>query len=319
MTLAARLRNLVFGVPASAVRFDVRGLRLGDPARRERLEGIAGVFLVGYHIALDDPSPAAIAAAIAERVPLDRQGFAYEGAGMALALLDAILPGRGDRVQDLLQGPGEPHEYLIEIGVGWAIARLGFQQRRLARLAPLHQGLAADGLGFHMAFFRVQETVRRARPPRGLQPILARSFDQGVGRCLWFTECADVDAILAAIAGFDPARHGDLWSGVGLACSYAGGAEPGELDRLRTAAAAAGHAAALAQGSAFAVMARDRARNLAPHAQAACERLWGRPVADVVALARAAGHGLDTLPASETPYETWRLRIQAEHREVKTP
>ncbi|HRI09514.1 MAG TPA: DUF1702 family protein [Nannocystaceae bacterium] len=317
MSLAARLRRLFFSVPERAVRFDVRGLRLGDPARRERLEGIAGVFLVGYHIALDDPDPAAIAAAIAERVPLARQGFAYEGAGMALALLDAIVPGRGGRVDNLLHGPGEPHEYLIEIGVGWAIARLGLHQRRLARLSPLHQGLAADGLGFHMAFFRVQETVRRARPPRGLQPILARSFDQGVGRCLWFTECADVDAILAAIAGFDPARHGDLWSGLGLACTYAGGATDDDLDRLYRAAAAAGHAAAMAQGSAFAVMARDRAQNLAPHAEAACERLWGRPVADVVALARAAGQGLERAPVSDTPYETWRRRIQAEHREVK--
>jgi hypothetical protein len=171
------------------------------------------------------------------------------------------------------------------------------------------QGLAADGLGFHNAFFKVEPTVRRAKLP-GLSPFLSRGYDQGVGRCLWFVECADVDAVVKTVSTFAESRHGDLWAGVGLACTYAGGVPRGELERLREFAVRAGHAPAFAQGSAFALMARANTNLMAPHNELACDVIWRRPLADVVAVARGAGAGLEQIPASEFPYETWRLRIQ---------
>lgn len=309
-SLAARIRRRLFGVSTDDVRFEKRGLRLGDPTLRARLEGIAEVFLVGYHVVLDNSDGEKIAAAIAESVDEERRGFAFEGAGMSLALLDAVTPFGGGRLGRFVTGAGAGHKYMIYIGAGWAIARLGSWRRRLTRLDPLAQGLAADGLGFHNAFFKVGETVRRAQPPRGLEGLLARGYDQGVGRCLWFVECGDVAEVEATIASFAAARHGDLWSGVGLACTYAGGGPRATLERLRDAATREGHAAAFAQGSAFALMARADAGLMAPHNELACAVIWGRPVDEVVALARAAGEGLEGVTAADAPYETWRLRIQ---------
>lgn len=310
MSLGARIRRLMFGVSTGEVRFDKRGLRLGDPTLRTRLEGIAEIFLVGYHFVLDSSDGARIAAAIHEHVDPERRGFAFEGAGMSLALLDALTPWGGGRLRRFVEGAGAAHTYMIWIGAGWAIARLGGWQRRLSRLDPLAQGLAADGLGFHNAFFKVGDTVRRAQTPRGLDGFFARGYDQGVGRCLWFVECGDVAAVEATIASFAESRRADLWSGVGLACTYAGGTGRAALERLRDAAAREGHAAPFAQGSAFALMARAGAGNLAPHNELACDVIWGRPVDEVVALARKAGEGLEAAPAREYPYETWRSRIQ---------
>src|ERR1039457_1019400 len=77
-----------------------------------------------------------------------------------------------------------------------------------------------------------------------------RAFDQGLGRSLWFVEGADASRIAAAISSFPKARQPDLWSGVGLACAYAGGRDQAHLELLRETAGP--YVAQVAQGAAFA-------------------------------------------------------------------
>src|SRR3712207_8380154 len=74
------------------------------------------------------------------------------------------------------------------------------------------------------------------RPPRStLFPYttLFRS-DQGLGRSLWFVQGADVRRIPATVNAFPAERRPDLWSGLGLACGYAGGRTRAEVDRKST-------------------------------------------------------------------------------------
>ena len=134
-----------------------------------------------------------------------------------------------------------------------------------------------------------------------------RVFDQGLGRSLWFVKGANVAMVVSAIKAFPLARHEDLWSGVGLACAYAGGCDLPAIESLRIAAGE--HFPAFAQGVAFAAKTRQRAANLNPHTETVCRVIWRRPAVEVAAITDAALENLHTdngLP----PYEKWRRRIQ---------
>src|SRR5689334_18897071 len=69
-----------------------RGFHCPNPTVRKRLEHIGKVFLEGYHAALMGPSQSVLRKTL-EQVESEYCGFAYEGAAMALTLLDAFTPG----------------------------------------------------------------------------------------------------------------------------------------------------------------------------------------------------------------------------------
>jgi len=118
---------------------------------------------------------------------------------------------------------------------------------------------------------------------------------------------ADVAAVANAIDVFPSARRSDLWSGVGLACAYAGGCDRGAIETLR--AATGDHFPALAQGVAFAAKTRQRAANLNPHTETVCRVIWGQSAEETAAITDAALEDLSGecgLPS----FEVWRRRIQ---------
>jgi hypothetical protein len=266
------VRRRLFGIDPAEVTFARRGFDLGGEAEAlERLERIGGFFVEGYHSALEDPEPGALARAL-HRIETEYQGFAYEGAGMALALLDRLTPWRRSRLETFLRGPGEPHVYMVTIGAGWAWARLGSHPgRMLGQLDPLLGWLALDGYGFHEGYFHPRRTIEAQKLPRQVKGYAARVFDTGVGRSLWFVSCADPDATAQRIGRFAPERQADLWTGTGLACCYAGGRDPSGIERLLEHAGP--HRASMAQGAAFAAKARQRAGIPAEHTARAVEAI----------------------------------------------
>jgi len=120
-------------------------------------------------------------------------------------------------------------------------------------------------------------------------------------------EGADVTRIAETIHTFPPARHADLWSGVGLACAYAGSLPRPALESLREAAGSC--RPHLAQGVAFAAKARLKGGNPTPHTDLACEVLCGLPSEEAAGVSDAA---LADLPpdGSEPAFEVWRCRVQ---------
>jgi hypothetical protein len=207
---------------------------------------------------------------------------------------------------------------MVHVGAGWALARL---HRRLDRppagLDPLLGWLALDGYGFHHGYFGRGSAVVHRRVPDGISGYAARVFDQGLGRSLWFIEGADVGRIAATIAGFPVSRRADVWSGVGLACAYAGGVAERSIEEL-------GERSGLdhphvAQGAAFAAKARHRAGNPAAHTERACRILCGMSADEAAGLADRAL--IDLADGEGVPaYEVWRGRIRANwSKEAVTP
>ena len=309
-------QSCVLGIAVEESTFRKRRFPAGRADKQSRLERIGGTFIAGYNAALVnevEELPAELAT-----VESEFRGFAFEGASMALALLDSVAPGRGNRFATFLKGPGDLHAYMIHVGAGWAYARLPWLRYRIGhvirRLDPLLRWLAVDGYGFHEGYFHWPQAGEGQKIPFGLQGYACQAFDQGLGRVLWFVRCADPDRVSDTIARFPVSRRPDLWSGAGLACAYAGGAEGADLERAVGLSGA--YRDALAQGAAFAAKARLRAGNPVLHTERACRAICGLSAADAAALTDDA---LKRLPEDgEVPaFEIWRQRIQREFAGVR--
>lgn len=306
-----RLALGLAGLDASEATFAKRGFRTSDPDRRARLEGIGATFLAGYNCALGTPGVDALVQSIA-RQPARLRGFFAEGAAMGVAVSDALPFTGASRLARFLEAT-PCHAYLTHVGVGWAMARLPWRRATLRRpLTPLLEPLTLDGRGFHDVYFgpkRLQGGLGNRR-----RPDLNRSWDQGAGRAIWFVAGGNVDLALQMIDSVSRSRHADLYAGLGLALTYASGAEPTELRKIREHANT--YRAHLAQGAAFAAEARHLADTVTGECEHACLVLTGLPLADAVALvnrhrpACASSKLPTTATATPCDYELWRSRVR---------
>lgn len=317
--LRAWLQRRLFGISERETSFARRRFRCEAAAVRERLEEVGRCFVAGYNAALEEERPAPLAARLDDELGSEQRGFAYEGAGMALALLDAVIPGPGRRLSRFLAGPGHAHTYIVHVGAGWILARLPLSPERLlsSLTDPVLRWLALDGCGFHEGFFRWPRSVERREVPRKLHGYARRGFDQGLGRSLWFVEGADVRRLPRTVGAFPAERQADLWSGVGLACAYAGGRSREEVRELRQAAGP--FAPQLAQGVAFAAKARERAANPAAHTELVCQEVWGLNAGAVAVIVDTARRDLPADRPEEPAFEVWRRSIQEQFSRGSTP
>jgi len=306
-TLSGVILRGLFGLPLEETSVGRRGFRGVSEGMRTRLEQVGETFLDGYHAALKPCTPPALVAQL-NSTDADLRGFAFEGAAMGLALLDTLTPWRPHRITNFLSGAGNAHAYMVHVGVGWVWARFPFGFRRLRRhLDPLLSWLAFDGWGFHEGYFHWPEYVAGKPPPPRLAGYERRAFDQGLGRSWWFVNGGNPELVSRTIAGLSAERRPDMWSGVGLAATYAGLANEGVLQDLRDLAGPAWPQ--LAQGAAFAAKARQRAGNLTPYTDLAARVLCGL---SAVEAARLCDTTLENLPANATQpaYEIWHQRMQ---------
>ena len=305
--LGTLLRQRILGISARETTFEARGFRGATEAMRRRLERVGSEFVGGYEEALRDPDPERLGKALARVEPAWR-GFAFEGAAMALALLDRLTPWNRSRIRRFLAGPGDPHAYMVHVAMGWVIGKLGGNVGAIRRsLDPLLGWLAVEGYGFHEGFFKWPRYIPAGPWPARLEGYERNVFDQGLGRSLWFVEGGNVEGILGTMARFPTHRQSDLWSGLGLSCTYAGELDTEGLRRLKEGAGAL--SPSLAQGAAFAAKARQRAGNTTRYTERACRHLCGLSADEA---AQVTDEALENLPADgvEPGFEVWRRRIQ---------
>ncbi|MGY3677187.1 DUF1702 family protein [Streptomyces sp. TE33382] len=314
MSILRALRRRVLTPNVRETQLETRGFHVKNAEAKQQLESVGACFLQGYAYAVEARS-AGQAIEWLETVPRAFRGFAYEGAGMGAVMLDS-LTGSDKRLTGILEGEGRHHNYMIYVGIGWAMARLPkFLWPDVSRTDPVLRWLILDGYGFHQAYFKTDDYVRdpgRSHPfswKGGPDAYSARVIDQGIGRALWFVGGTAPDVVADLIGAFPAHRHGDMYAGAGLASTYAGSADEGELQRFAERAGV--HLPNLAQGSAFACEARERAGTTIAHTHVAARVLLGGRTP-----AEAARVCTDSAPAScdggEIPaFETWRQHIAA--------
>jgi hypothetical protein len=173
-------------------------------------------------------------------------------------------------------------------------------------LDPLLKWLAIDGTGFHEGFFHPSKFIttcgasgKRHRGPE--------AFDNGLGRATWFASGARAELVTARLAAFPRERRAALWSGIGLAATYAGGASFSELQDLLSAAGEYRDEVSL--GSAFAAKARCQAGNLTDNADVACDVFCQMDAMSAAAVTDAC---LATVVPRNDPgaYAAWRDSIR---------
>lgn len=293
------------------VDFANRGFRTDRPETRAVLERAATAFLDGYNRGLDTPygQPTTL-----DGIPAELRGFAAEGSAMSAVLLDRLSPRRHGRFAAQLRGHPR-HDYLLHVGAGWALAKLDAVSvgalGRLGRLGSengLLRWLAYDGYGFFKVFFVKDPTLagwRRHRKP--CDPTCAIRY-QGLGRCLWFRDCGDPAALAERISGLPASHRGDVWSGVGLAATYANGVSPD--DHVLLLRLAGNHRPALAQGATFAAEARRADGTAGAAVDATVRTLTGVSADTAAEWTWQARHGLDRAGATPADYGEWRARVQ---------
>ncbi|GIH66559.1 enediyne biosynthesis protein [Microbispora siamensis] len=300
----------------SETKMSTRGFHVKSPESRDLLETVGETFLLGYAHAMEARTVAEAEERL-EEVPTRFRGFAYEGAGMALAILDA-MPFGGGRIEKFLAGRGDRHIYMVYVGIGWAMARLPrFLWPKAETLDPLLRWLVLDGYGFHQAYFRTDQYVYgQYRDPEfpwpadATRPYANRALDQGIGRAMWFVAGTDADRCASLIESFDPSRWADLFAGAGLAATYAGGAAEEELRRLWERAGE--HRSQVAQGSAFAAEARVRAGLVVPHTRLATEIFCGTTEERAALVTQRVRPAQPSSDGNPPAYELWRQCIANE-------
>jgi hypothetical protein len=310
------LRRRILTPNVSATKLDVRGFHRKSPAAAEQLEAVGASFLVGYGYAAEAATPDAATERL-EQVPRPFRGFAYEGAAMGFAIRDGLPLGSHRQVEQFLAGAGAPHIYMAYVGIGWAMARLPkFRWPRADRLDPLLRWLVLDGYGFHQAYFRTKRYVHDHYQdpdfswPAGPERWYAnRALDQGIGRACWFVGGTDPDVVADLLDAFPADRRADLYSGAGLAATYAGAADEAELTRFRQRAGA--HRPQVAQASAFAAEARVRAGLLVGHTAVATTVFCGM-TPEQAARTSAELQPAGPVAAGLVAYEVWRQRLANE-------
>jgi len=317
-TILGSLRRLALTPSLAEVSFERRGFPVTPSAATRQLEAIPQAVVCGFEWGIDARDQWEVERRL-ELVDTGMRGFAYEGATMAFTVLDAMGGGRGRHTRDFLLGPGQPHIFLAYIGIGFAMTRLPrpLWKKIVPDLSgtpyyPTMTWLAVDGYGFDLAYFKTRRYVDDQRVPaaypwQGRADYFPRAVDQGIGRALWFIHGARVADVAAAVGRFAGHRQADLWSGVGLAATFAGGCGAAELAALRRAAGE--HHATMAQGSVFAAKARSYAGFVPAHSEVACAALADMPVAAAAEL--ADGAAVDAAATGPVPpYEVWRERIR---------
>jgi len=195
--------------------------------------------------------------------------------------------------------------YLVHVGAGWILGWAPGASRVTDELDPLLKWLAYDGLGFREAFFNWSYYRHGATAPGRLHGYQHKVFDQGLGRCLWFTMGGNAQRVVDAIAVFAEVRQPELWAGAGLAVTYAGQVKDASLWRSRCGK----HPSALAQGVCFAAKALASGSQLNGYHERVCRELTDLSALDAAGITDRCLVGLELLPPNDR-YAAWQTAIR---------
>jgi hypothetical protein len=313
-----RLQRILRGMEPSNEVFLRSAFRVAGLGVRGHLEHISRVVLHGFLVAAEGAMGMDLASRL-NQTPPEFRGFAYTGAGMRLALLDALQDER-QRLSQFIDGPASPHADMVQLGVGWAIARtpsLRTKEESFVTCADEISGWnSIVGFGLHQVYFHWPRYVDRQLQPDGFSLLGQGLFDCGVGFGLWLGDGGSVDRVSATIANFPPYRQPNLWTGLGFGVAYAGGTSVAGCEYLNEACGP--FHKFIAEGAALAARTRYKAQNLAPYTDCACRRFCGMSAETAAQWTENASQDAHA-GSGRQKYEIWRLRIRSRFSKSPTP
>jgi hypothetical protein len=311
VSILSSVRSRMFHLGPEDTAFTRMGARI-DPEQMIGLQAILESARIGFNTTLENDRVEDLTERVAGRVDPAFVGFAHEGIGMCLTLLDEMHDRQ--RVPRFFERCLGTYDFFVPLGVGFALARAPFVrggiERRAARFRPCYDGLVLNGAGFHEACFKSKGVLERTPTPRGLSADGARCFDHGVGRAVWFMCGGSAERVRDAIAKFPPERHEDLWAGIGTACAFAGSAHAdpagydavlGKLDGYLGA-----HRGVFQVGVTLAAELARRTRHPSRWVARATERFLGLTDSEAGALAERAWTSAHAEGAEAVPYAMYR-------------
>ena len=305
------LRRFLFGLPITGMDKLWAGYGTETEARKQlRLSSTS--FIEAYNTSLEADLGQKLFS-ILRTFDQSFRGFAYEGAGMGMAIIDYTSFSKRSRLLEFVdQAPN--YTILAHIGAGFAIAVLNRDlQGSLAPMNPLQRWWAIDGYGFYCGLFR-WEKVKKQWTPKKVKGYGQRAFDRGLGRSIWFRLNDDIDAITELIKTFPQHRQADLWSGVGVASTYAGGVERTVLETIK--ANAGQYKSHVALGASLAAMTRYFSENIVEHNDLACSVYCGMTAENTAKLVINTVESLTIDPkepvfATQPIFETFRESVRS--------
>ncbi|MBL4604124.1 MAG: DUF1702 family protein [Flavobacteriaceae bacterium] len=191
-----------------------------SPDRKKPIEGLGLArrsFIEGYQRALKTEKKDI--SSLFQGANPNAIGFMFEGAGMALTMLDEMNNSEEKYLPILFSGRPESELKLCAIGVGWASARLskpvGWKPSGIS-----DQWLPAitNGYGFHQGFFNSE--AYESNSFFDVDEEHRENFDIGLGRALWFIHEGEIEPIAEFMTNLKPSRQCYLWTGIGIACVF---------------------------------------------------------------------------------------------------
>lgn len=267
------VRKQILGLSLSEATFKIRGFEEGHEAQ-DRLELVAKTVVQGYNTAIEHGLGKDLAAIITT-VDQELKGFFFEGVAMGLYTLDIFSVSKKSKFWEFIQGIGSKHEYMSYIGSGLACAIFNRPFDKLLKKASTTGWLALDGIGFYYAMFKTKKALLDFYIPKEIKrdPFYLERYDNGVGRALWFYAAGEPEKIANTIDTFSPERRGAIWSGIGLAATYAGGVSFEKLEQLKVLSKE--YVLQLGQGAVLAIHTRFTAGNENDYVNLASKALVG--------------------------------------------
>lgn len=157
----------------------------------------------------------------------------YEAASMQIALSALNGSDEMERWKDFHTRARPMHTLHLDIGVGWASARIGKVHPHLVETPALSPLMVMDGVGYFHGTYKVRKSLKEQLTPNYVTVRQMDGFDQGIGRRIWYHVRGDIGRAVDIIHSFPTPRQASLWRGLGIACGYVGGLKPDELTLLR--------------------------------------------------------------------------------------
>ncbi len=194
-----------------------------------------------------------------EDYPREFVSIGYEAVAMELALRDLSEGNHLTIWRDFLEQYAQNHRVQVYVGLGWALGKQRLSVLKYIEGLDLERWRVFDGYGYYDGFFR-KRSVLQGILPEGVLGNGAKLYVQGVGRSFWYSSKGNIPKLLKLIRMLPKEWQGDMWRGVGVACTYIGGGDATFWKELWEAAR--GYQSQLATGSAMTVASRTAANTL---------------------------------------------------------